>query len=124
MITDYAVRQTCREFGLSLNSEQQRRVARAYDLFSKGHVHKAKHQVRGYETWFVDSQNDNGTYTVRVFQYPNMTSATCDCPDFAKGYAETGMTGIHAGYTCKHIIATLMQRERDALRAQYQHAAD
>jgi uncharacterized Zn finger protein len=124
MLTDYEVRQTCRDFGLSTDSEQCRRVARGYDLFNRGCVHKAEHQLRGYETWLVDSQYDRGTYTVRVFRYPNATTATCECPDYRKGFAETGMTGIHAGPECKHIIATLMQRDLERLQEEYQHAAD
>ena len=110
MITQLEVRNTCREFGLALDSDQQQRVARGYDIFHRGLVHKAEHQVSDYDTYFVGSQYRACNYTVRYF--PRFETVTCECPDFRKGWASTG---LHAGPTCKHCVAVLIQREMDSL---------
>ena len=112
MITALEVRNICREFGLSLDSGQQQRVARGYDIQRHGLVQRAEHQVTHYETYFVSSQYQDCHYTVRVFTYPNRIGVTCDCADFRKGYASTG---LHAGWTCKHGVAVLIEREMDAV---------
>ncbi len=121
LISAYEVRHTCRQFGLSPEANQCERVARAYALFMRKAVHLPRQQVCGYLTYCVDSQYTPGlVYTVRVFVRPTGTTVTCSCPAFHRGYAETGITGIHAGPLCKHGVAVLLERAWQHER--HQHA--
>lgn len=116
MITHIQIREAMVAFALPFDDDHRRRTARAYDIFDRNLVSKAPHQVQGYETWLVDSQYNNGTYTVRIFNPMSIVRATCDCPDFRKGFA--GITGLHAGPVCKHIIAVWMERTSHAAEQQ------